>query len=261
MQKQHELSNPDSCMSRAKDDEPVFVLLGRDLAAPDTVRYWADRRVELDKNRPDDPQILSAHKDARAMERFRSLQVLGMGPDPAPSSPAPSSPEPEPPAWLRAALASLPPRRRGDVLRAIVRELPVDRLLCTVADAVEFAIAAAEGGEARPASEPGYGELVAVDVVLAVARALFGDVVELPRPAPVRQTVRVPGGTTLRIRGRLDADRIYLEPGAEIDYGRVPGHPGGVRDALDPRTLRTDDGYDLVFEDFCVRTRKIDAAP
>jgi len=34
MRKSDELKNPKSCMSRAKDDEMTFVLLGRDIVAP-----------------------------------------------------------------------------------------------------------------------------------------------------------------------------------------------------------------------------------
>lgn len=38
MIKSRELSDPNSCMSRAKDDEMTFVLLGRDAAAPQAIR-------------------------------------------------------------------------------------------------------------------------------------------------------------------------------------------------------------------------------
>ena len=34
MIKKKELSDPNSCMSKARDDEMTFVLLGRDAAAP-----------------------------------------------------------------------------------------------------------------------------------------------------------------------------------------------------------------------------------
>jgi hypothetical protein len=71
MIKREELTDPNSCMSRAKDDETVFVLLGRDKAAPSAIRAWADYRIYLGKNKPDDPQILEALACADKMEKSR----------------------------------------------------------------------------------------------------------------------------------------------------------------------------------------------
>ena len=68
MRKRDELSRPDSCMSRARQDEMVFVLLSRDAAAPETIRYWANQRVRLGKNKPDDAQIVEAMACAAVME-------------------------------------------------------------------------------------------------------------------------------------------------------------------------------------------------
>lgn len=71
MLKRKELTDPRSCMSRADDDEMTFVLLGRDLAAPDTIRFWVERRIALGKNKSDDPQIVEALECAAWMERHR----------------------------------------------------------------------------------------------------------------------------------------------------------------------------------------------
>lgn len=60
MRKRDELTDPNSCMSRAKDDEWTFVLLGRDTAATVAVRAWIQERIRLGKNKPDDPQIVEA---------------------------------------------------------------------------------------------------------------------------------------------------------------------------------------------------------
>jgi len=60
MRKRDELTDPNSCMSRARDDEWTFVLLGRDCAAPVAVQAWVDERVRLGKNKPDEPQIIEA---------------------------------------------------------------------------------------------------------------------------------------------------------------------------------------------------------
>lgn len=73
MRKRDELTNPDSCMSRAKDDEWTFVLLGRDAAAPDTIADWCARRIRMGKNEWSDEQIQEAMRCAEAMrETHRS---------------------------------------------------------------------------------------------------------------------------------------------------------------------------------------------
>lgn len=68
MRKRDEMTNPASCMSRAREDEWTFVLLGRDAAAPETIRFWCAQRVSLGKNGWADPQIVEALACAQAME-------------------------------------------------------------------------------------------------------------------------------------------------------------------------------------------------
>ena len=72
MRKVDELTNPNSCMSRAADDEMTFVLLARDESAPGTIRDWVARRIRLGKNKPDDEQIREALECARTMEAERA---------------------------------------------------------------------------------------------------------------------------------------------------------------------------------------------
>jgi hypothetical protein len=72
MRKRDELNNPASCMSRASDDEMTFVLLERDDASPNTIRYWITERIRLGKNRPGDAQLLEAEQCARIMEAERA---------------------------------------------------------------------------------------------------------------------------------------------------------------------------------------------
>jgi hypothetical protein len=62
MRKRDELSDPASCMSRARDDEWTFVLLGRDAAALVAVRAWIEERIRMGKNRRDDAQIVEAER-------------------------------------------------------------------------------------------------------------------------------------------------------------------------------------------------------
>lgn len=67
MIKREELTNPASCMSRAKDDEMTFVLLGRDAAAPAAIHAWVSERIRLGKNTVNDSQIIEALRCAEAM--------------------------------------------------------------------------------------------------------------------------------------------------------------------------------------------------
>ena len=71
MRKKQELTDPNSCMSRAKDDEMTFVLLGRDSAAPWAIRWWVEEGVRQGKNCYADAQIVEALECADTMERER----------------------------------------------------------------------------------------------------------------------------------------------------------------------------------------------
>lgn len=46
MIKKDELSNPNSCLNRAQDDEPLFVLRANDPIAPHVVKAWADQYLQ-----------------------------------------------------------------------------------------------------------------------------------------------------------------------------------------------------------------------
>lgn len=67
MIKSQELTDPNSCMSRARDDEMTFVLLGRDRAAPFAILAWCQARIFLGKNKADDPQLVEARDCAMKM--------------------------------------------------------------------------------------------------------------------------------------------------------------------------------------------------
>lgn len=69
MIKREELTNPNSCMSRARDDEMTFVLLGRDAAAPAAIHAWATERIRIGKNTAVDPQIMEALDCAAKMQQ------------------------------------------------------------------------------------------------------------------------------------------------------------------------------------------------
>ena len=80
MRKLEELGNPESCLSRARFDEMLFVLLGRDAAAPAAIRAWAEERIRLGKNQRTDVQIQDAYECAATMERELSGGSVRVGP-------------------------------------------------------------------------------------------------------------------------------------------------------------------------------------
>lgn len=65
----------DPCYEAAKDDEPMFVLLGRDACAPEIVEEWCRRRWVSGKNERDDAQIKEAMELAQKMRRYRDAQL------------------------------------------------------------------------------------------------------------------------------------------------------------------------------------------
>jgi hypothetical protein len=68
MRKRDELADPGSCLNKAREDEWLFVLLGRDPAAPAAVHAWIAERVRLGLNGPDDPKIREAGRWIAAAE-------------------------------------------------------------------------------------------------------------------------------------------------------------------------------------------------
>lgn len=70
MRKKDELADPNSCINRAEPDEPTFVLLGRDPAAPATIQKWITFRIAQGKNELGDPQVKEAYTIAEQMKRY-----------------------------------------------------------------------------------------------------------------------------------------------------------------------------------------------
>lgn len=71
MIKKDEISNPSSCLNRATDDEPLFVLRGKDVTAPDVIRDWCFRRIDAGKNQKGDEQIKQAYALADQMTEYQ----------------------------------------------------------------------------------------------------------------------------------------------------------------------------------------------
>lgn len=76
MLKKDELSNPNSCLNRAADDEPVFVLRANDPLAPEAIIQWCHlyRKMHAPNGVWDSERRRQWHDDAldcaEAMERW-----------------------------------------------------------------------------------------------------------------------------------------------------------------------------------------------
>ena len=62
MIKREEIADSSSCLNKARDDEPIFVLLARDAAAIHAVMCWINARIELGLNIPTDGKLDEAVK-------------------------------------------------------------------------------------------------------------------------------------------------------------------------------------------------------
>jgi hypothetical protein len=80
MRKRYEVNCETSCFNKAKEDEMLFVLLGRDSAAPATISFWIAERIRQGKNKHSDPQIIEAMECAITMEsqnKIYQLEIAG----------------------------------------------------------------------------------------------------------------------------------------------------------------------------------------
>lgn len=78
MTKQEQINDPNSCWNKAKPDEEVFVLLARDLAAPNTIREWVEIRRSCGRGETldDKLQLLDAERVAEKMEeQYDSIPI------------------------------------------------------------------------------------------------------------------------------------------------------------------------------------------
>lgn len=70
MIKKDELANPQSCLNKAADDEPIFVLRAKDPAAVNTILHWIKVRYDLALNGPKDAKIQEALALAKQMDEW-----------------------------------------------------------------------------------------------------------------------------------------------------------------------------------------------
>ena len=84
MLKQDELASPHSCLNRARPDEMLFVLLGRDPAAAVAVEAWIAARLLIGKNREGDPQIVEARQCLATLRAQATARLTGTCQTPIP---------------------------------------------------------------------------------------------------------------------------------------------------------------------------------
>jgi hypothetical protein len=70
MKKIDEITTPDSCINKAENDEPVFVLRANDPLAAGTVDYWANQAEGT--NIHEVYKINTARELAQEMRRWRA---------------------------------------------------------------------------------------------------------------------------------------------------------------------------------------------
>lgn len=58
--KNQNIMDPNSCLNKADGFEPVFVLLGRDIAATSAVEAWIGARIIYGLDEPGSPKLMSA---------------------------------------------------------------------------------------------------------------------------------------------------------------------------------------------------------
>lgn len=72
--KRKEITDRHSCWNRAQDDEPVFVLLGRDKSAAVAIRAWIFNRLATGKSTEASPEIVEAREAAARMEKYAAAR-------------------------------------------------------------------------------------------------------------------------------------------------------------------------------------------
>ena len=76
MIKSEEVANPSSCLNKAAEDEPLFVLRANDELAPYIVEEWAQCRIH--QRGRDDPKALEAIQCANRMREWKDSQQTRM---------------------------------------------------------------------------------------------------------------------------------------------------------------------------------------
>lgn len=75
MLKKDERQTNTSCWNKAEEDEPVFVLLGRDAAIVETIEHWIVARIRRNKNKHDDDQIVEARQFIQKIKDYQRARA------------------------------------------------------------------------------------------------------------------------------------------------------------------------------------------
>lgn len=73
MKKRDEIEQPNSCLNKAAEDEPVFVLRAKDPIAPAAVEEWARQAQQTGRHEP--AKIEEARALAASMRAWRTEHV------------------------------------------------------------------------------------------------------------------------------------------------------------------------------------------
>jgi hypothetical protein len=71
MLKRLERLTTNSCWNKADEEEPIFVLLGRDKTIVPVISYWIMMRIASGKNKHDDPQIQEAREFIEKVKKYQ----------------------------------------------------------------------------------------------------------------------------------------------------------------------------------------------
>lgn len=75
MPKRENIEDKNSCLGKAADDEPIFILRGSNPSAISAISAWIDSRVKLGKNQNGDLKIRSAIQVMMDMESYLDRQI------------------------------------------------------------------------------------------------------------------------------------------------------------------------------------------
>ena len=75
MLKREELEFPTSCLNKAADDEPIFVLRAKDPCAPAAILAWANNRITQGIDTAGSSKIAEAIQIGRQMEEWQKRQA------------------------------------------------------------------------------------------------------------------------------------------------------------------------------------------
>jgi hypothetical protein len=79
MKKSDEIANPTSCLNRAQDDEPIFVLRANDPTSSQLVRLWAAAYVDIKmaetNNNPTQTHVDKANEALQIAEQMENWHL------------------------------------------------------------------------------------------------------------------------------------------------------------------------------------------